>query len=149
MHQLKAFGVAALALCAMAVPTFAQAPSCEIIAEVKTRLDCRREAHLSYRAQLEGALVQNGSIAGVFVEETGNQGSGAYPKLVVWTALDEAKIYQLISEAKILDGARRAGFRTVQFTDKGSDGHWFFNLTKPGIAPIHVELERSALHRSE
>ena len=130
---------AGLMLCAVAMPTVAQVSPCAGITDDKARLTCREEARRHYRNQLEGALSEQGSNAGVYVEETGEMNSGGYPKLIVWTALDKATVYKLISEAGILDGARGTGFKMVQFTDKGDDGHWFFDLTKPGIWPINLE----------
>ena len=131
--------VGGLLFCAAIGPAAADGAQCAGIADNRVRLACREEARRSYRTQLESTLFQSGSIAGVFVEETGDFNSGAYPKLIVWTALDKATVYRLISEAKILDGARGTGFRMVQFTDKGDDGHWFFDLTRPGIWPIALE----------
>jgi hypothetical protein len=139
------FAVAALLLCTLTIPAVADVPSCAGITDNKSRLACREQARRSYRSHLEGALFDRGSIAGIFVEETGDHNSGAYPKLIVWTVLDKATVYRLIDEAKVLEGARESGFRMVQFTDKGNDGHWFFDLTRPGIWPINIQVENQAL----
>ena len=141
MLKTARIAAASIMLCAIAMPAVAETPTCTGIANNRARLICREEVRRHYRSELESKLTEKGSIAGVYVEETGDFNSGAYPKLIVWSALDRDTVYRLISEAKILDGARGSGFRMVQFTDKGDDGHWFFDLTRPGIWPINIEAK--------
>ena len=142
------FAIAIFVLCAVAIPGIAETTNCTGITDETARLACRTEARRSYRTGLERALLATGVSAKLFVAETGDPGSGGYPKLIIWTALDKATVYKVISQSKVLDGARGAGFRMVQFTDKGDDGHWFFDLTKPGIAPINVKVATSAVPTS-
>jgi hypothetical protein len=128
-----------------AVPTFAQAPNCAGISDEKARLACYDRGAkpkaaaprpgvtsapelvdstlLDYRGRLERALLENGVSAEVIVDGT---------NLTIWMFLNRAMVFQLITKAKILDSAKEAGFNKVRFWDKGNDGAWLFDLTKPG-----------------
>jgi hypothetical protein len=93
-----------------------------------------------YGASLERTLFKATSLDGnVFVQEVGDPGSGAYPRLVVWTTLlTEDKMNELIAKGSILDGARQVGFRMLVFVDKGQDRNWYFDLTKPANSPLDI-----------
>jgi len=137
--QAKArFAAAGLWLCAVAMPAAAEAPNCSGIADYKAGAACRTQGRRSYGASLERALLEIGSNANVFVEETGDPGSGAYPRLIVWTFLTKDKVHELSNAAQILNGARKAGFRMIVFVDKAQDDHWYFDLTRAANAPLDV-----------
>jgi hypothetical protein len=99
---------------------------------------CQVQKRRHYSQDLERSLLRNGLNANVFVEEAGDPGSGAYPRLVIWTFVANDKPYQLNNEAKILEGARRVGFRMIVYVDKGEDSNWYFDLTRPGQAALDV-----------
>jgi len=124
--------------CVLVLQTSAQALTCAEISESQARYQCLVQSRRSYGVRLERELLQRGLDASVFVEETGDPGSGAYPRLIVWTFLAKAQPYALNNEAKILEGARHVGFRTLVYVDKGEEQNWYFNLTKPGKAALDV-----------
>jgi hypothetical protein len=99
---------------------------------------CQVQKRRGYGHDLERSLLRNGLDVKVFVEEAGDPGSGAYPRLVIWTFVANDKPYELNSEAKILEGARRVGFRMIVYVDKGEDNNWYFDLTRPGRAALDV-----------
>lgn len=79
-RQTKArFALVRLWLCAVAMPAFAEATDCAGIADHKASAACRTQGRRSYGASLERTLLEIGSSVNVFVEETGDPGSGAYP----------------------------------------------------------------------
>jgi len=123
----------------MTLPAVAETANCTS-SDAGARQECRTQKRFGYGTRLQRSLNDYGKQASVYVEETGDSNSGAYPKLIVWTDVNNSTIYKLISDARILDGARAVGFRTIQFTDRGEDGHWFFDLTRPGIDPRNVEF---------
>lgn len=139
--QLKVrVAVAALALCVVAMPVAAEEPNCAGISAYKARAACQTQNRRSYGTGLEHSLFETTSSDGnVFVQEVGDLGSGAYPRLVVWTTLlTEDKMNELIARGAILDGARKVGFRMLVFVDKGQDRNWYFDLTKPANTPLDV-----------
>jgi hypothetical protein len=144
-HNMKTrfsfVSLAAILLCALAVPAVAETSDCAGLTEIKAKLACKMQERRTYRGELERTLSQSDSVPGVFVEEVGDMESGAYPKLIVWSFLTKDTVLKLVSEAEILDNARKAGFRMVQFTDKtDQDTHWFFDLTKPGMTLVDVKV---------
>ena len=132
--------VAALVLGAKAMPASASEANCAGISDHKARVACQSQNRRSYGTNLERVLFKAASRDGsVFVQEVGELGSGAYPRLVVWTTLlTEDKMNELIAKGAILDGARRVGFRMLVFVDKGQDWNWYFDLTKPANTPLDV-----------
>jgi len=99
---------------------------------------------LEYRARLERVFLQSGMSADVFVEaaKSGKAGSDfrRYPELIIWTYLTKAMVFKLITESKLLDGAKEAGFKMVDFWDKGNEGHWFYDLTQSGSCDVNKRL---------
>jgi hypothetical protein len=70
--------------------------------------------------------------------KSASPGVGAYPRLIVWAPLTKDKVYQLIDDAKILEHARRTGFRMIVFVEKGLKDYWYFDLTRPGNVALDV-----------
>ncbi len=129
------FALIGMVLCAVALPALAQAPGKSPIDSAREKLAAGmpEQARLNYRARLERAFLEKGISADVFVEATGDKKAGGqWPRLIIFTYLSKAAVYKLITDAKVLDEAKAAGFKMVRFTDKGNDGQWFFDLTKPG-----------------
>ena len=114
--------------------------NCAGISEYGAKLACQTQNRRGCGTSLERALFKAASRdVNVFVQEVGEFGSGAYPRLVVWTTvLTEDKMNELIAKGAILDGARKAGFRMLVFVDKGQDRNWYFDLTKPANIPLYV-----------
>ena len=132
--------VVALMLCVVTMPAAARESRCAGISDPKARAACHTQNRRSYGASLERALFKTASDDGkVFVQEVGDPGSGAYPRLVIWTTLlSEDKMNELIARGAILDGARQVGFRLLVFVDKGQDRNWYFDLTRPANSPLDV-----------
>lgn len=130
--------LAALALAVAVTPAGAQAAPCSGITNAKQRLICQTQARRGYGTGLEHALTERGFDANVYVEEAGDPGSGAYPRLVIWTSVANDRPYELNTQEKILEGARRVGFRMIVYVDKGEDKNWYFDLTRPGPAALDV-----------
>jgi hypothetical protein len=108
-------------------------------ADNRTRVACQAQQRRNYGADLEWMLVkQEKTDARVFVEEAGEPGSGGYPRLIIWTVLTRDKADQLNAKAKILEGARAVGFRTLVYIDKAEVANIYFNLTRPGRVPLDV-----------
>lgn len=124
--------------CVLLFQTTTQAVTCAEISESQARNVCLAQSRRSYGVRLEREFLQRGLDASVFVEETGDPGSGAYPRLIVWTLLAEKQPYTLNNEYRILEGARHVGFRTLVYVDKGEESNWYFDLTKPGRAALDV-----------
>lgn len=120
-------------------PAFSEMSDCASLEENRTRVACQAQQRRNYGAQLEWMLVeQEKADARVFVEEAGEPGSGGYPRLIIWIVLTRDKADQLNAKAKILEGARAAGFRTLVYIDKGEVANIYFNLTRPGRVPLDV-----------
>lgn len=101
------------------------------------------QQRLIYRTQLERAFLKSGISAELFMPDAASDPSnfkGKYPKLIVWTYLSRAAVFQLITEAKVLDGAREVGFKMVDFTDKGHEGHWIYDLTEDSNCDVKKRL---------
>ena len=80
--------IAALALCAVAIPVAAADANCAGMFDYRARVACQTQNRRGYGTSLERALFKATSRDGsVFVQEVGEFGSGAYPRLVVWTTL--------------------------------------------------------------
>jgi hypothetical protein len=122
------------------MPVAAAGANCAGISEYGAKLACQTQNRRGCGTSLERALFKAASRDGnVFVQEVGEFGSGAYPRLIVWTTLlTEDKMNELIAKGAILDGARKAGFRMLVFVDKGQDRNWYFDLTKPANIPLYV-----------
>jgi len=121
-----------------ALPAHGQTVGCLARTDDKSLAACHAQQRRSYGTELERTLQRNGHSANVFVEEAGDPGSGAYPRLIIWILLGTDTAYRLNDEADILAAARRVGFRTLVYVDKGEDSNWYFNLTKPGKAALDV-----------
>jgi len=136
-HNIR-LAIAGLLLLAMATPAASEGPNCAGISDIQDRMACQAKKRRSYGEDLERRLAESVSEVRVFVEETGDPGSGAYPRLIVWTHLANEKPRQLNSEASILEGARSVGFRTLVYVDKGESNNWYFNLTRAGRVALDV-----------
>jgi hypothetical protein len=103
------------------MPVAAAGANCAGISEYGAKLACQTQNRRGCGTSLERALFKAASRDGnVFVQEVGEFGSGAYPRLVVWaTLLTEDKMNELIAKGAILDGARKAGFRMLVFLIRG------------------------------
>lgn len=101
-------------------------------------------ALLDYRTRLEHAFLESGISANVVIQTKhstpGMRDFGRYPELIIWAYLSKAMVFQLITQGKILDNAKQAGFEMVDFFDKGNEGHWFFDLTKAGNCDVYNRL---------
>ena len=91
-----------------------------------------------YRADLERAFLSNGVNANVFLLEKTST-------LQLWLLLDRASVFKLITEGNILEKAKTLGFKKVDFWDKGDEGHWIFDLSKPGPPPQCDVMHRLCL----
>jgi hypothetical protein len=91
-----------------------------------------------YGTGLEHALSHGGFDGSVFVEEAGEPGSGAYPRLIIWTFLANGGVHEINSRVKVLEEARKVGFRMLVYVDKGEANNWYFDLTRPGPAALDV-----------
>ena len=140
MHLNIRVAAAALMLGAVSMPVAARESRCAGISDYQARAACQTQDRRGYGASLERALFKTTSSDGnIFVQEVGDPGSGAYPRLVIWaTLLTEDKMNELIAKGAILDGARQVGFRTLVFVDKGQDRNWYFDLTKPANSPLDI-----------
>jgi len=63
--------------------------------------------------------------------------------LIIWDFLSKDKVYNLLSDAKIAEGARSAGFKMIVFVDKSQDVNWYFDLTKPANVALDVVPRQS------
>ena len=143
MMALTALRIAALgAFCWAMLPAIAEVPpGCAGVKDNKERLDCQAKRRRSYGENLERRLAASGLDVRTFIEETGDPGSAAYPRLIVWTHLTRDKVDALNTiEAGILDDARMVGYKMLVYIDK-SEKHpnWYFDLKRPGTAPMDVE----------
>jgi len=85
-----------------------------------------QQARWNYRAQLERGLLEIGISAEVAMETPNSS------KIILMAYLSKATVYKLITDGRLLNGAKDAGFKTFDFMDIGNDGIWRFDLTKPG-----------------
>src|SRR5205085_11473752 len=72
-----------LMICAMVLPAIAETPPCAGITDARAMTVCQYQARQSHGARLERVLIEKGSRASVFVEEVGEPGTGAYPRLII------------------------------------------------------------------
>ena len=125
-----------LALGLLAMPAISHAETASDLAAAKAKLTAGmpEALRLNYRARIERAFLEAGIDAEVAIRDTGTKREGGrFPRLIIFTYLNKAIVYRLITKDKILDDASAAGFQMVQFMDKGmTEGQWFFDLTKPG-----------------
>jgi hypothetical protein len=91
----------------------------------KTALDDRRR----FRHDLERRFLHIG-----LSMDIGTTGQGE-TTLLIFGYLSKAMVYQVAFEANILGEAKGLGFKRVDFDDKGDEGHWIFDLSKPGDPP--------------
>jgi hypothetical protein len=115
----------------------------ELLASQQEYLRAREMNRASYRAGLERAFLENGVSADVFIETKANplmMDFKRYPKLVIFTYLSKATVYQFITKGRVLEGARHSGFQMVDFMDKGGKGHWFYDLTAAGTCDVNGRL---------
>jgi hypothetical protein len=135
--------VALAALCCwVALPAAAEVQSgCASIKDNKERLECQAKRRRSYGEDLERRLAARGLDVRTFIEEAGDPGSAAYPRLIVWTHLTREKVDALnTAEAGILDDARTVGYKMLVYIDKGQQHpNWYFDLKRPGATPMDVE----------
>ncbi len=118
-----------------------QVPPCTGIRDNAARLDCQAKRRRSYGEDLERRLAASGLDIKTFIEEAGDPGSAAYPRLIVWTPLTREKVDALnTTEARILDDARAVGYKMLVYIDKSQKhDNWYFDLKRPGTEPMDVE----------
>lgn len=116
-------------------------PGCASVKDNKARAECQAKRRRSYGEDLERRLTAKGFDVRTFVEEAGDPGSGAFPRLIVWTFLNREKVDALnTTEAGILDDARTVGYKMLVYIGKGEKHqNWYFDLKRPGMAPMDVE----------
>src|ERR1041384_1225133 len=137
--RFAAFGVLC---CLMGPPARAELPpGCAGVKDNKARLECQAKRRRSYGEELERRLAARGLDVRTFIEETGDPGSAAYPRLIIWTILTRDKVDALnTTEAGILEDARAVGYKTLVYIDKGEKHpNWYFDLKRPGSTPLGVE----------
>ena len=106
-------------------------PDCAWIKGQTERFECQANRRRGYGEGLEQKLVAGGRDIRVFVQEAGDPRTGGFPRLIVWiTTLDVRR------GGRIRDGARAVGFKTLVYVDKDDTSNWYFDLTKPGSAPL-------------
>jgi hypothetical protein len=56
-------------------------------------------------------------------------------RLILWGYWTRASVYAAVTNAdlQLLAQAKAAGFRLVDFDDRGEDGHWIWNLAGPAL----------------
>ena len=111
-------------------------PNCAGIRAHSERLECQTKRRRSYGEGLERKLSGGGQQTRVFVEEAGDQSTGGFPRLIVFDHLTRDRIDSLNAQAGIVDGAREVGFKTLVYVDRGETSNWYFDLTRPGSAPL-------------
>lgn len=85
---------------------------------------------LAFRKTVERVLLKNGYSVDVFIEKNA---------LIIYMPLNKAMVYAAVTEGKMLQQARDAGFSKLVFQSTGSAGAWTFNLTR-GIPSCDVML---------
>lgn len=116
----------------------AQSSNCTGLLTRHEGLSCQAHKRRAYGSSLERTLTHSGFDASVFVEEVGDAGSGAYPRLIIWTFVAHGKVHEINDKAKVLEEARQVGFRMLVYVDKGEDSNWYYDLTKPAAAALDV-----------
>jgi hypothetical protein len=111
-------------------------PDCASNKVQNERFECQAKRRRGYGEGLEQRLVAGGRDIRVFVQEAGDPRTGGFPRLIVWDHLTLDKVNALDGQAGIRDGARAVGFKTLVYVDKDDTGNWYFDLTKPGNAPL-------------
>ena len=111
-------------------------PNCALIKGQPDRLECQMQKRRRYGEGLERKLDAGAMGIRVFVQEVGDPGVGGYPRLIVWDHLTLDKAYDLDKQHRIRDGARMVGFKTLVYVDKNGTNNWYFDLTRPGDAPL-------------
>jgi hypothetical protein len=124
--------------CGAAIPSAAEHLNCAGIKADRDRMACQSQRRRDYGKVLERRLLGEGFEASVFVEEAGDPGSGAYPRLIIWAVLAEGKVHEINQTAKVLEGARSVGYRMLVYVDKGEENNWYFDLTRPGSTFLDV-----------
>jgi hypothetical protein len=126
---------AALALSLLATGAQAQT-NCTTINDDQQRLACFdapvKKTNGSVQVQqrkllargLEQSLLKIGVSADVYIEHPQT------PLLGIYAHLDKSSVYQIITATDLLRASRAIGFHKVDFFDKGSNGHWTYDLTK-------------------
>lgn len=81
----------------------------------------------NYASQLERNLLSLGIDVSVFTLEKDG------PLLVIMGYINKPFVYNAISKLDVLRQAKSAGFKRVEFMDKGPDGRWIFDISKPTL----------------
>jgi hypothetical protein len=128
--------VIGLALLPLAGAAADPLPDCASNKVQNERFECQAKRRRGYGEGLEQRLVAGGRDIRVFVQEAGDPRTGGFPRLIVWDHLTLDKVNALDGQAGIRDGSRAVGFKTLVYVDKDDTGNWYFDLTKPGNAPL-------------
>lgn len=83
----------------------------------------------SYVSILEKTYLENGISMEVAVKNN---------TLIIFGPLSKARVYQSITRLDVLAKAKEAGFKTVDFIDRGNDGRWTYDLTGPSIPKCDI-----------
>jgi hypothetical protein len=96
-----------------------------------------KDARWAYANQLEKWFLSKGISMDVVAKERMSDfdkkysplSKYPYPHLVFFGHLSKATVFQLASTG-VLKNAAALGFKGVDFFDKGSEGHWFYDVSK-------------------
>lgn len=87
---------------------------------------------LEYARKVEQILLEIGMSADVSSVEINRYSytPGPTPLLLLFGSFSKAYVFQLTKEGYLLRTAKALGFRTVDFFDRGPDGHYVFDLSR-------------------
>jgi hypothetical protein len=61
-----------------------------------------------------------------------------HPRLIFFGFLNQPFVYKAITEMGVLATAKALGFNGVEFTDRGDEGRWFFDISGQQIPKCDV-----------
>ena len=100
----------------------------------------RQPSQQEFAQELERFFLRNGITIDVNAIESDRAGY-ATPYLHFFGYMSKAMIFQLLENGKLLQTAKKIGFRGVDFQSK-VDGHYFFDLTGDGPIPHCAQHDR-------
>jgi hypothetical protein len=102
------------------------------------------EARGIYAAQLRRFFLSNGlSIEVLWYERPDpksmvKQPAKLFPQLMIWGYIDDAFVYQMITQGDALAIAKSAGFDSLQFWSKAQGGYWTYDLSGAAIPQCDI-----------
>lgn len=90
-----------------------------------------------YARALERQLLSAGISVDVFVRPN--------DQMMLFGYWDKAAVFLIASRLNILPNAQRQGFRSVDFYDKGREGHFTFDIPAKGTIPSCARFKRVCL----